>query len=541
MAEDCKNKIKEITNITDEDVKTFIENLKKENKIKLEDFNIYKQIKTDNKISPLIIYILEKAIDVYNKNTNEEEIIKYGFKDVGFGYYPGVTQNEIDNNKIYFNNDNSYVLFFNFNQEFIGNFWIEHQMLKEFLQINPDLSVKYSVLNLDSSESMNEKIDKIKNYKKKSKSSNKSNSNKNNQENNKANSLESDINNNILNINDNDLQNIDNEEIRNQINNKLFYRFSLGASFEYNALKYILYGIKNYILLPRIVFYPIVKYKDYEEIDSCIIIEKMKDNIKEYYRNFKSININDYKKERKEIELNENDLVFIESTFEFEKGRDILDFMVKTLKFIKLYENIGLIKNINDYKIKVLYLYNNTYELKEKYIKDIINSIDEFKKIIAKYNNDKYNEIYENLQIIYCWPTLPILNNAITYNELKNDIDNLNKRIIQINNENKERIIQLTNENNERIIQLTNENQQLKEKVDYLIKNFQNYNQNNYNNNKRYKNINLSHYYKRNYPNRNKNNYHNKNNHYYHNYNYVNNVNKKKYNINNNNYHNNYF
>ena len=184
--------------------------------------------------------------------------------------------------------------------------------------------------------------------------------------------------------------------------------------------------------------------------------------------------------------------------------------MKKILKFIKLYENIGLIEDINNYKIKGIYLYDNNYDLTAKDIKEINKSIELIKPFIASYNNNKYNEIYENLQIIYCWPTLPILNNVITYNELKDDINTLN----------------------EKITLLINENIKLKEQVNNLIQNNQNYQNNNYNRRRKIPNFKSNHYYKRGYFYNNTNKYHQKNNYYYHDYNYVNNVNKKKYYVN---------
>ena len=251
----------------------------------------------------------------------------------------------------------------------------------------------------------------------------------------------------------------------------------------------------------------------------------MKENMKDYYKNFKSIDLNEYQKERKEIKLEKNDIVFI--IFEFENGRNILSFMKKILKFIKLYENIGLIEDINNYKIRGIYLYDNNYDLTAKDIKEINKSIELFKPFIASYNNNKYNEIYENLQIIYCWPTLPILNNVITYNELKNDINTLNERIAQI-----------TIDNNEKISILMNQNKQLKEQVNKLMENNQYYNQN-YHINGRRNNFKSNHYYKKKYFYKNTNKYyHQKNNYYYHDYNYVN---KKNYYVNNNYDNNNYY
>ena len=211
---------------------------------------------------------------------------------------------------------------------------------------------------------------KIKNEPTKSKSSIKSDSSNKNKNNSSQNNPK-----NKSDKKDDASLNLDENEIRKDINNKSFYRFSLGASFEYKALKNILYGIKKYKILPRIVFYPKVKYIDYEEIDISFIIEEMKENMKEYFKNFKFIDLMDYKNERKEIQLETNDLVFIESKFKFENKRNILDFMKKIFKFIKLYENIGLIKDINKYKIKPVYLYDNNYNLKENDIEDIKYSI----------------------------------------------------------------------------------------------------------------------------------------------------------------------
>ena len=58
--------------------------------------------------------------------------------------------------------------------------------------------------------------------------------------------------------------------------------------------------------------------------------------------------------------------------------------MSKIIKFIELYINTGLIKELNNYKIKPILLYNNDYYLKEKNINNIKNSIDTIKEIIKK-------------------------------------------------------------------------------------------------------------------------------------------------------------
>ena len=54
-----------------------------------------------------MIFILENAINKYN-NIDD---INTGFENAGFGYIPGITNQEIDNNKLYFNSEKAYVLY----------------------------------------------------------------------------------------------------------------------------------------------------------------------------------------------------------------------------------------------------------------------------------------------------------------------------------------------------------------------------------------------------------------------------------------------
>ena len=68
---------------------------------------------------------------------------------------------------------------------------------------------------------------------------------------------------------------------------------------------------------------------DYEEIDSAFLVKEMK-NLELYYSNFRSIDINNYKNERNAFKLEENDIVFVEATFELDSKSDkVLDFMKK--------------------------------------------------------------------------------------------------------------------------------------------------------------------------------------------------------------------
>ena len=84
----------------------------------------------------------------------------------------------------------------------------------------------------------------------------------------------------------------------------------------------------------------------------------------------------------------------METTFELDtKKNKIYDFMVKICAFIKLYENIGLLKSLNEYTIKPIVLYNNNYYLTKENIKDIENSIQQIKETIPKLENSKKLEV----------------------------------------------------------------------------------------------------------------------------------------------------
>jgi hypothetical protein len=267
-------KKKEIDEIKNK-LKNFIKKIDQKNKITEEDFNLYIKIKKENKISPLMLYILEKAIEKYNNNSINNNIEK-----VGFGKFPGITSSREKNNKKYFDSKDAFVLYASFPEEFIGEFWKKHQLLADLLGVNPIKEVLNSKLQL-------------------SKNSKTSISNKTEED-----------------------------------NNQQFYKLSLGANFEFNSLKYLLYGIKEYVNLPRIVFYPIIDYIEYEEIDSIIFVKEMKNNLGKYYENFKSINLEN-PDNRKNFELNNNDLVFIEASFDIEDKKK--KYMIFLLKFYRLF------------------------------------------------------------------------------------------------------------------------------------------------------------------------------------------------------------
>jgi hypothetical protein len=249
----------------------------------------------------------------------------------------------------------------------------------------------------------------------------------------------------------------------------------------------------------------------------------MKEDLGKYFSNFKSINLNNHKEERKDFNLKKNDLVFIETTFDIENKNKIDEFMLKIIKFIYLFINIGLIKNLELYTIKPLVLYNNDYILKDKLIKDINIIIENTRKKISTLNNKKFYEICDNLQIIYCWPTMPIVNNYLGFNDLNKKIDELKKRDESNKNEIDELKKTIKNLQNEIIN---------KKPFNYNSKRFNNNYHQKYSNNYKY----INNYNKKSYNNlKYYNNYKYYNNKYYYNSKYNRNV------YNNNSDNNNYY
>ena len=111
-------------------------------------------------------YILENAIDKYNNNN-----IDNGIEGTGFGYYPGISSSEKDNNNVYFNSTDAFVLYVKFSEKLIGNFWTNHQLLSELLDINPNKAVLSTGLRLANTIT-DKKSNKSKNKKEKSKENN---------------------------------------------------------------------------------------------------------------------------------------------------------------------------------------------------------------------------------------------------------------------------------------------------------------------------------------------------------------------------------
>ena len=171
-------------------------------------------------------------------------------------------------------------------------------------------------------------------------------------------------------------------------------------------------------------------------------------------------------------------------------------------------------------------MYNNNYNISNKNLHDIKDAIETFKITVSKFNNVKFKEIYDNLQIIYCWPTIPIVNNYLS-------VSDLNKKINEIKIENEKKINEIKIENEKNINELKVENNELQKKINNLEKviynsgirsNIENnnnrfrnkyYNKNKYNNNNckyyyKYNNDNYKYYYKYNNNNNYKYGYYNK-------------------------------
>ena len=302
-------------------MKEFIDKINNKKNIEIFDFNIYKTIKTDNKISPLIIYILEKAIDKYNNNS-----INNGIETAGIGYISGVTSDEKDNFIKYFSSEKALLFFASFPEKFIHDFWKNHPLLSDLLGVNPVKTLLTSKFRLGKNI-LNEK--KINKSIRRNQSSKLIYININADNNNINESFAFSDGNKILNKSNNDEQNT--------------------ISFKPNALNFMLLGIRKYINLPRIIYYPIVKYINYEEVDNVFIIEEIEENFDGFYFNFKAIDIDKLNKRKNKkinyigefyknidgFKLNKNDIVFIETIFEFESKKNKTKiFLMRIIKFI---------------------------------------------------------------------------------------------------------------------------------------------------------------------------------------------------------------
>lgn len=101
-------------------------------------------------------------------------------------------------------------------------------------------------------------------------------------------------------------------------------------NFEINCLTFLFNGIKKYKNLPRVVFLPITKDIDMDEIDCAIVVERLIREAKDYFRNFQSIDLKSKNSlSRKEIKLCENDLILAEITFIHPSKDKLDDFLIK--------------------------------------------------------------------------------------------------------------------------------------------------------------------------------------------------------------------
>ena len=164
-----------------------------------------------------------------------------------------------------------------------------------------------------------------------------------------------------------------------------------------------------------------------EEIDSAFIVEDLIDKPKDYFHNFQSI---DFKSntslKRNEIVIKKNDLIFVEIVFCHPSKEKLKEFMEKIIKFLKLYDNANII-NITEYYVRPILIFDNNYVLKTNEYNILKNALIEFKN--SNKNFIKVDEIVDNMQICYVWPTLSIYNKFVTTNELKSKIDTQQKQI----------------------------------------------------------------------------------------------------------------
>ena len=90
-----------------------------------------------------MLFILEKSIKKYNGDLSNN-----GIEDTVFGYFPGITDSEIKNNKKYFKSSNAFVFYSTFSEDLIATFWKNHQLLSDLLGINQKNEVLSTKLNL---------------------------------------------------------------------------------------------------------------------------------------------------------------------------------------------------------------------------------------------------------------------------------------------------------------------------------------------------------------------------------------------------------
>ena len=347
-------------------------------------FNIFNKIENSNSINPLFVHILKLGLNKYNNMGKCPDIYS-----VGFDKFPGLTIKEKRRNQLVFNSDDAFVFYVSYNEDLISKFYSEKQSLQELLNTNEfktyiDNENWPSDLKLDNLDNISIKFDSF-----------------------------------VPN---------EAEEVKNEFfHNKAYLSLLSGHNFEVNCITFLLNGLKKIKYLPRVVFYPIIKDIDMEEIDSAFIVKDLIDKPKDYFHNFQSV---DFKSntslKRNEIVIKKNDLIFVEIVFCHPSKEKLKEFMEKIIKFLKLYDNANII-NITEYSVRPILIFDDNYVLKINEYNILKNALIEFKN--SNKNFIKVDEIVDNMQICYIWPTLSIYNKFVTTNELKSKIDTQQKQI----------------------------------------------------------------------------------------------------------------
>ena len=360
------------------------EKIKTKEYIDNEFFNIFNKIKSSHFINPLFIHILKLGLNKYNNIEQCSDI-----NIVGFNNFPGLTIKEKQRNLIDFDSEDAFVFYVSYNEDLINKFYAKKQLLPELLDTN-----EFKTIINNDNEIHELKLDNIDNISIKSES---------------------------FHINED-------ENVKNEyIHNKAYLNLVSGHNFEYNCITFLLNGFKNIKYLPRVVFYPITKAIDMEEIDSAFIVEDLIEDAENYFHNFQSI---DFKSntslKRNKINIEKNDLIFVEIVFCHPSKTKLNDFMDKIIKFLKLYNNAQII-DINQYKVKPILIFDNNYVLKTNEYNVLKNELIAFQN--SNKNFIKSKDIVDNMQICYGWPTLSIFNNFVSTNELKNKINSQQNEI----------------------------------------------------------------------------------------------------------------
>ena len=341
-------------------------------------FNIFNKIENSNSINPLFVHILKLGLNKYNNMGKCPDIYS-----VGFDKFPGLTIKEKRRNQLVFNSDDAFVFYVSYNEDLISKFYSEKQSLQELLNTN---EFKTYIDNENGPSDL--KLDNLDNI-----------------------SIKSDS-----------FVSNEAEEVKNEFfHNKAYLSLLSGHNFEVNCITFLLNGLKKIKYLPRVVFYPIIKDIDMEEIDSAFIVKDLIDKPKDYFHNFQSI---DFKSntslKRNEIVIKKNDLIFVEIVFCHLSKEKLKEFIEKIIKFLKLYDNANII-NITEYSVRPILIFDDNYVLKINEYNILKNALIEFKN--SNKNFIKVDEIVDNMQICYVWPTLSIYNKFVTTNELKSKID----------------------------------------------------------------------------------------------------------------------